>query len=96
MKRPSVNFLIDCFGFVLLCGLVYTGAILKWVLPPGTGGYHGGRGGEVKEYLSLTRHQWGDIHFWISIAFVLLMVFHLLLHYRWIKGYIKSRWLGKA
>ena len=97
MKRPSVNFLIDCFGFVLLAGLVLTGVILKWVLPPGTGGNRGGRGGgEVKEYLSLTRHEWGHVHFWLSVLFVVIIVVHLIYHYKWIKAYIKSRWSGGA
>lgn len=96
MKRPSVNFLIDCLSFVLLAGLVFTGIILKWILPPGMGGYRGGRGGEAPDFFALTRHEWGDVHFWISIGFFVLMVVHLIIHYKWIKAYVKSRWFNKT
>ena len=98
MKRSSVNFVIDLVSFVDLLGLVFTGAIMKWVLPPGTGGlgrqFHGGggRGGEhIEQFWSLGRHDWGSVHFWLAVVFVALMAVHIVLHWAWIKGYVKSR-----
>ena len=50
MKRSSLNFIIDLIGFISLVCLACTGVIIKYVLPPGSGGrgrlLHGGRGGE--------------------------------------------------
>ena len=59
MRRTTLNFVVDLIGFVDLLLLAVTGAILKWVLPPGSGGGHGsgfrrGRApGEIKELLGL-------------------------------------------
>jgi hypothetical protein len=95
MKRSSVNFIVDLVSFLDLLGLAFTGAIMKWILPPGTGGlgrelHGGGRDGEhVKEFLALGRHDWGGIHFWLAMLFVVLMVIHVILHWPWIKGYLK-------
>ena len=83
--------MVDVVGFFLLIGLTITGSIMKWVLPPGTGGRHGGQGEQVKTLLSLGRHDWGNIHFWLSVSFIVIMLIHLALHYNWIKGYFKRR-----
>jgi len=38
----------------------------------------------------MTRHEWGDIHFYLAIGFVILMVVHIILHWSRIKSYFKS------
>ncbi len=95
MKRTTLNFIVDLFSLISLLGLIFTGFIIKNILPPGTGGrgqvIHGGLGaGHVKALLSMTRLEWGDIHFIISVVFVVLMLVHLVLHWTWIKCYFKS------
>ena len=95
MKRSSLNFIIDLVSFVDLAGLVVTGFIIKYVLPPGTGGrgrmLHQGMGGEhTKEFWSMTRHEWGDIHFYLAVLFAILMCVHVILHWGWIKSYLKT------
>jgi hypothetical protein len=96
MRRTTLNFMVDLIGFVDLLLLAATGAILKWVLPPGSGGGHGdgfrrGRDpGEIKELLGLGRHDWGDIHFVLSLLFLLVILVHLILHWTWIKACGKS------
>ncbi|MHC4070383.1 MAG: DUF4405 domain-containing protein [Planctomycetota bacterium] len=82
-------------SFVNLLGLVSTGFIIKYVLPPGTGGrgrfLHDGPGREyIKQLWSMTRHEWGDIHFYLALLFVSLMSVHFILHWNWIKNYFKS------
>lgn len=95
MKRSSLNFIIDLAGFINLLSLIFTGIIMKFILPPGTGGrgqlLHGGQGGEhIKDFWSLTRHEWGDIHFYLAILFIALMTIHIILHWTWLKNYLKS------
>jgi len=102
MQRTTLNFIVDLISFIDLLVLAATGAILKWVLPPGSGGGHGygfrrGRDpGEVKELLGLGRHDWGDIHFVMAVLFVLLMLIHLYLHWTWIKTCGKSILLSSS
>jgi hypothetical protein len=40
--------------------------------------------------MSMGRHDWGDVHFVIAGLFLILVAAHLLLHWTWIKGYVKS------
>ncbi|RKY08415.1 MAG: hypothetical protein DRP65_09140 [Planctomycetota bacterium] len=96
MSRSTLNFILDLVSFLNLLGLTITGFIMKYVLPPGTSGMgralHGGtgRGIQVKELWLMTRHEWGSIHFYLAVVFVVLMITHVILHWRWIKSYAKS------
>ena len=104
MKKASLNFIIDLTAFINLLALAFIGSIMKYVLPPGTGGqgraFRRGGGFEslidpqeashIRQFLSFTRHQWGDIHFVLAILFIVLMVIHIILHWSWIKCYLKS------
>ena len=96
MSRNTLNFILDLVSFLNLSGLVFTGFIMKYILPPGTGGVgrilHGGTGRGVlyKELWSMTRHEWGSIHFYLAVMFVVLMIIHIILHWTWIKCYVKS------
>lgn len=63
--------------WLVFCAMTGTGLLLAFRLPPGS------RGGRGLSALGLTRHDWGDIHTWLSCAFILLIVVHLILHWRW-------------
>jgi hypothetical protein len=95
MKRGTLNFVVVLVSFINLVFLALIGLIMKYVLPPGSGGRgHGFRGGlepgQVKELWSMTRHEWGDIHFYFALFFLALMAVHIVLHWSWIKSYFKS------
>ncbi len=96
MSRSAMNFILGLVSFLNLSGLIFTGFIMRYILPPGTGGLgrtlHGGsgRGVQAQELWSMTRHEWGSIHFYLAVVFVVLMVIHVILHWIWIKCYVKS------
>jgi hypothetical protein len=96
MKRPTMNFIVDFVGLVNLMCLAFSGFIMKFILPPGTGGlgrgYRGGRGQgeEIKTLWSLSRHEWGDVHFYLAVLFLVLILVHIILHWNWIKCYTRS------
>jgi len=100
VKRTTLNFVVDLIGFVNLLLLAATGAVMRWVLPPGSGGGHGygfrgGRGpglgvDQVGQLLGLGRHDWGDVHFVLALLFVSLILVHIVLHWTWIKTCAKS------
>jgi hypothetical protein len=83
MKRPNVNFIVDCLGFAAFVLLTATGVLMRYVLPPGSG--------RSTTIWSLDRHEWGDIHFWIAIAFFAALALHLFLHWRWIVTLMSGR-----
>jgi mono/diheme cytochrome c family protein len=83
MNRTIANIIIDIIAAFLFLGMIATGYILRFPLPPGS-----------NKFLSLwgyTRHQWGDVHFWISLGLLVVLVVHLVLHWNWIVTVIGKR-----
>jgi hypothetical protein len=81
----------NIIAFVNILALMATGAILRWVLPPGSGGGHGFRGGRgpqtaPKTFLDWGRHDWGDVHFWLAVVFAAIVLLHLILNWAWIRA----------
>jgi len=83
MNRTLVNIIIDLVATLLFLGMVATGYLLRYPLPPGSN--------KTLTLWSLSRHQWGDIHFWISLGLLAVLVFHLALHWNWIVTVIGKR-----
>ena len=83
MKRPAQNFILDIAIFVAFIALAATGLLMVVVLPPGSG--HG------TILWGLGRHGWGDIHFWIAMGLIAMVLVHLVLHWRWIVSMVKGR-----
>lgn len=81
MKRTDWKYLIDALLFICIVVIAFIGFIMGLVL---------GRGSNVPEsskyFFGLHRHDWGDIHFYFSIAFTVLVIIHLILSWSWIKG----------
>jgi len=90
MKRSTWISLIDVLAFVSFLFLIATGLLIKYVLPPGSGGIEAHGTGwraathPVSLVWGLTRHEWGTVHFWISVAFLVVIAIHLFIHWRWI------------
>ena len=83
MKRPTVNLSVDAAAFAAFVLLTSTGVLLRYVLPPGSG--------HRTLLWGLDRHDWGQIHFWISMAFLAVLAIHLVLHRRWIASVTRGR-----
>lgn len=82
MKRGTLISLIDVVAFAAFLFLTSTGILLRYLLPPGSGRW--------SEVWGMTRHQWGEIHFWIALAFFAVLAFHLLQHWRFILGLFRG------
>jgi uncharacterized metal-binding protein len=68
-SRLGTNAAVDIACFVALVAVAVTGAILRWVLPPGSGP---------------ERHDMRDLHVSCGIAFLALVAVHVALHWRWV------------
>jgi len=97
MKRVQLNAIIDAVAFVAFMCLASTGLILRYQLPPGSGGAVGrgmGRGSlqqPVELLWGLTRHDWGDYHYWIALALLAVLSVHLFLHWKWIVCVVRGQ-----
>ncbi len=88
MKRIDWNYLVDTLLFIFLGGIAFIGFLMGLVIPKGSGASE-----SAKYFLGLHRHEWGNVHFYLSIGFVVVVIIHLILHWSWIKG--KARVLFK-
>jgi len=91
MKKTDWQYLVDTLLFICMAGIAFIGFLMGLVLAEGP------TVREIDKYfLGLHRHQWGDMHFYLSIAFVVLIIIHLILSWSWIRGktrqLFKKRW----
>ncbi len=77
IRRNTLNFLIDVVTLLVMLGVVTTGLLLRWVLPPGS------RGGAGRTLWSWGRHDFGDLHFYLVLGMLAILLVHLALHWNW-------------
>jgi hypothetical protein len=83
MEKKRMHAIIDAFAFACFVFITATGLLMHYILPPGSGRF--------MELWGMDRHQWGQIHFWISVAFLVVLALHVVLHWRWIISMVKGR-----
>lgn len=83
MGKATSNYLTDLVMFVLLLFVAVSGFVLWLVLPKG-GGYMGGRGLITEAIFLWSRDTWIVLHDWVAVALLVVVVLHLVLHWRWI------------
>jgi len=77
-SKTRWNFWVDIVTGLVFAAMVGTGILEKWYLPPGS------RGGAGLVWFGEGRHFWGDIHFWLGIAMLALVIVHIWLHWNWV------------
>jgi len=80
MKQSKVNFIVDALAFLFLVLLISSGLVMRFLLPPGGGDGGGGR----LALWGMSRHAWGDGHFYLAMALMGVLALHLVLHWRWV------------
>ncbi len=81
MRRNTLNFIVDLVSLIVMWGLITTGLLMKYIMPPGTGHWLALGG--------MNRHGWGEIHFWLAVLACILMVLHVFLHWQWVVGTVR-------
>ncbi len=71
MRKHTVKSLINSFLFVDLCAVATIGVMLGFIIPKGR------VRGVSHAFLGLTRHQWGDLHFFLAGVFLCLLIGHI-------------------
>ena len=85
MKKSTLNFVM--FIALLFTGLVETiSGFVLWFIIPGGQGSEGNHAitAVARSTFIWSRHTWMDIHDWLAIAIVALVIVHLILHWKWI------------
>jgi hypothetical protein len=73
---------------------VASGFVLWLVLPSGGQGYLGGRGTATLSTFLGERHVWLDLHNWVAVVLLTMIIWHVARHWKWIVRMTKS-WGGQ-
>ena len=83
MKQWIKNYVLFVIMFLLALFQAVTG-FLMWLVIPG-GGFRGGRGLVTGDSTFIwDRHTWIDLHDWTAVALLVMVIIHLILHWKWI------------
>ena len=69
--------LFSSWGVVALSGL------LLWLAPSGR------QSGQMELLLGLTKEGWSDIHFWVSLAAIIITVIHVIIDWKALRGVMR-------
>lgn len=80
LTKSKINLLIDLIMFLFMTTIASIGFLIRFVLLPGFK-RNETYGKDVSlSFWGLDRHQWGTIHLIFSLALILLLIIHLVLH----------------
>lgn len=87
--RSKLNMSIDILMLIVLMAMAGIGFLIKYVLVSGEK-RNAMYGENVNlEFLGLDRHEWGTIHLIVSIFFLVLIILHVVLHWKMILCVLK-------
>lgn len=72
--KSTLILAVDMFAFTAFLFLTSSGLLLHYMLTPGSGRW--------SLVWGISRHEWGDIHFWIALTFFWILTLHVLLHWK--------------
>jgi hypothetical protein len=79
MKKADWQYLVDTLLFICIVGIAIIGTLLAFFIPKGPSALE-----SSKYFLNLHRHQWGNIHLYLSLTFIFLVIIHLTLDWKWV------------
>jgi len=83
MNKFSLIKLLDVAALASFVFVVSTGVLLHYVLPI--------RSGRAVELMGMNRHEWGDLHFQITVVFLLILTIHLIVHWKFFFGMFQGK-----
>lgn len=90
MSKNTWNYVVDFLATLAMLALIMTGFLIQWILPA-----RQGRAGR-RMLWGMDRHDWGEIHLYLSIALIGLIVLHVVLHWKWVFATTRDLLRGKT
>ena len=86
MDKLKLNFVIDALMFLCLMAMAGLGFLMRYVLPSGRDARATYGSNLQFSLMGWDRHDWGDIHLYLAFTLLILLVLHIILHWRQILG----------
>lgn len=87
MRKASLYFYLAVTMFLLALVQGVSGFVLWLAFPSGGGAVR--RGAELV-FGGVTKHSWIDVHDWVAVALLVLVVLHIYMHRKWIARMMTS------
>lgn len=87
MSRARWHLLVDVLMAISGFALLQTGLLLYFVLPAHS---------RADAVLGLTRHDWGEVHFYLAMSLLVLLLVHLTLNWNWVCGVVVKLFITPA
>jgi len=88
--------LYTLFLALLVLGLIETvSGFVLWLALPRGGGGHSSVVESDSTFWALSRDTWLGLHDWVAVALIVIVVIHVVLHWKWIVNTTKSAFTGK-
>jgi hypothetical protein len=81
MNRLKTNIIIDILMLVSFAAMSFSGFVLQMRRV-----FFANR----SPFMGMSRHTWSDIHLWSAIVVLVLLVLHLVLHWKAVAGFFKK------
>jgi len=96
IDKSKLNLSIDMLLLLLMMPIAGIGFLIKYVLFSGIQ-RNPIYGNNVElEFLGLSRHEWGTIHLFLSITFLVLLILHIYFHWKMIVTIFRRMIPGKS
>jgi hypothetical protein len=90
LKKNTLKYFINVTLFIDITSIAVLGLLLGFVIPKGQGHL------SQKYFLGLHRHDWADIHLYLALLLLPLLVFHVWFNWTWViqstKRYLGENW----
>lgn len=97
--RHSTTKVYEYYGSVLLLLFLFlfeglSGLVLWLVMPRGILDHHHMKQGTGRTFLLLQRNVWVDLHAWIAVTIIGIILVHMILNWNWLVGVSKKIFSG--
>lgn len=89
MEKAKLNYIVDALMTISFIITAITGVVIFLVMPSGV------PQGRYQVFLGIQKHYWTAWHNWSGIIMLVLVLLHLVLHWRWIVCMTKSMFVKK-
>ena len=89
MNKTKLNLIIDICLLIVMAGISGIGFLVKYIMPCGHAVRHGGAKMYASHLCGMDRHGWGDIHWYLGIILIVLLVLHIVFHWKMVTSMFK-------
>jgi len=83
VSKNKLHLVVNVLAYLVMVCLAATGLLILYRLP------HGSPRDGLR-MLGMDRHGWGNVHWYLAITLLVLMVLHVMLHWKWVTNTLGS------